>query len=544
MKRIIYAGAALALLAAAPAAANETDFFDCDGFKVPTAAADGTASSWGGMYPLAGDADEASKKAAVASCDAALADPLLQPQFALRRFLLLRSKALYQIALKQGAEAKATLDQAEAVRARLAPGALGGQADAGLALIRAYADYLRGDAVAARAALDAIEKANPYSTQTAALAFGMRATFDPDTAAVRRAMLARVPTDPAVLNQVFWLALYYDDFAEGVRLGPQVSFELPRGRGDSHITGIENRKYEVVSYRAEYAGATAYALAATGQADAARAAIAQGRKDAVTATATADPSVKRNAGDQFADRNQRNWALEAANKKLDLWERAIALRAQAPTMTAEEFIAVKEVKDLPVTIDLLRQLRLKSPAEQAILRQTIDKLAARRDTEMRELGKIDLSAFANLLPRPGAARGTPKFRSAGIGILFDDSNGFYVKQEPRSPYVAVRYGDKYAPKWAIEELTLLAAANAARKAGKDSFLIDTRMMIDRTITTTQYGRTLGTSSNGAELRYRILPVNAAELPAEMESRRWRLIRAQAVIDALGAKYQPPAGSKR
>ena len=90
----------------------------------------------------------------------------------------------------------------------------------------------------------------------------------------------------------------------------------------------------------------------------------------------------------------------------------------------------------------------------------------------------------------------------------------------------------------IEELVLLAAAQQTSKAGKDSFLIDSRLFVERSLTTYgMYGINYGTSNNGYEARVRILPVNGGELPPGLEHSRWRLIRAADVEASLGGIYR-------
>lgn len=541
MKRIIQAAGLAALLAAAPAAADQGDFYACDGFKAPDGTIDGTqSSSWGGMFAVKAVPPEPDTlRAAVASCTTALADPVLKPDYQFRRYLLLRAKAVYLIALKDGAEAGAALDQADALLDRMGARVPSPDYRDSDAELRIAVEYLAGNADAARTKAAALQQAHPYSARVNQALQTMRVLFDPDPAALRHAMLARVPTDPVLLNELFWLALYYEDYPEALRLAPQVSFELPRGRGDSHISGMKDHQYDVIENRAEQAGAVAYALVAAGQGDASQAALAKAHKDIADASQVPTPAADDRAA--VTDRDLRVYAAQNATGKLGRWEAAIALRGQAPGMTLETFVTAmkeKDLRDLPIMIDLLGQLKLKAPGDQLELRRIVEMLRQRRDDEMHELEKFDLNMLADGLPRPGA-RAWPSFRAAGDGFIFGDSNGFYSKQESRSPYLNVRYGDDSAPKWAVEDLTLLAAATYARKAKKDSFLIDSRMLVNRTIRMLDYrGQTTSTQSNGVELRLRILPVNAAELPANLESSRWRLIPVQAVINELGPTYAP------
>lgn len=540
---MIAAMAPLGLLAAAPAAAAEIDFRVCDGYPAPAGGADGTQQTW--LWGLIDDAQPKAvshEEAAIAACDRALADPLLLPGYGVRRALLLRAKAVNQLILARTADALATLDQADAVRL---PEPFFAQRYAeGNRLLRAYADYRDNRLDAARAEIAAVEKGRRYAAWTMGMTYSLQLAYDHGWPQLHAAMLGQVATEPAAIGQTFWASFYYQDFDEALRLGPQISYTLPQGRKDSRIKGIDDHPYEVITRRADRDGAMAYALAATGHADQAAAAIARARAD-LTAARTPPGASDADPAEARTDLQRRQMAADEGGTKIDLWEAAIALRARAATMTVETLgPAVKEagVNKLPIMIDMIGRLKPADPVSQSIQHRLITTLEQRRDTEMEALAKFDFDALNRALPRPGVAAG-PSLKGAGDGLVFGDANGFYSKKEPDSPYLNIRYGNQVASQDAIDDLTLLAAATYARKAGKDSFMVDSRMLVTRTIRTIRYYGASSTSSNGAEVRLRILPLNAAELTPAQEPMRWRLIRVQDVFDQLVPLYPAPAARR-
>jgi hypothetical protein len=519
VKRIFEGAAIAALLVALPASAEDADFRICDGYTAPLDGNDGTLKSWGWGMADTGAAGGATSEDAVAACDRALADPRVTEAFGIRRALLLRGKAIHQMARDRNAEALATLDQADLAIGTVAPGPFTPRFANGQHLLRAYAAYRLGHIEAARSDLAVIDKAFVYNSGMTVTALAMRLSFERDWPQVRRALAAGVPINPARINQLFWAALNYGDFAEALRLGPQISFTLPRGRNDSEIEGIEDRPYDVIEVRADYAGARAYAFAALGQAEPAKAEIARARQDSAVA----------------ARRLHQPGAAEArAMAKLSLWEAAIALRSRAQAMDAGALAAaIKEANlgQLPVAIDLFAQLK-PSDTGQATARSLVADLEAQRTTEMRAAATFNFADMIRALPEPKPATGPGLFR---VGSIANSSGGFYAKDEPNSPYLGVRYGNPSQPPTAIQDLGLLTVAYYVRKAGKDSFLIDSRLYLTRHIVKFG-GQNMG--ADGDEIRFRILPVNAAELRPEDESVRWRLIRVQDVEDQFRPLYEP------
>jgi hypothetical protein len=350
---------------------------------------------------------------------------------------------------------------------------------------------------------------------------------------------------PAGFFRLFWMTMVYSDFKSAADIGQEVSFDLPRGRSDWQIQGLEAEKYEAIEKRADVAGARAYALTALGNADASRAVIAAAEADLVEVTA---PLPELPLGDKYKksviEKHDRQMdAGRFASNRLNRWKTLIAVRARANTMTINELKGVLDPK-LPETMivlpDLLGQLKTNSPADAAARDGVVKMYYAKIDESRAKDDALTIRELVELLPRPETSSMVLTFKSTGDGYFLSDLNGFYVKREDNSNYLNIRYGGYLTSRATIEELAMLAAAQQARKVGKDSFLVDSRLFVQRTLTTytTFYDRNGTTSNNGYEARIRILPVNAGELPADLEHSRWRLIRAADVEAALGAIYKP------
>jgi hypothetical protein len=550
-KMMLAASAALFVLSAGPAAADKTDFPVCDGYPAPSKKADGmTQGTW--LYGLASRTEDVRRNQysfgaeEAARCDKALADPLLQPQFWLRRGHLLQAKAMHQIEAGDAEGALVTLAASDAVGAAHADLFFADSVGLGNRALRAFALFKLGRRDLALAELDAVDQARPYAADLRSLTRAIRLANTPDVGAQRALLMAAVPTDPSRLVQLFWIGMVFSDFQQVAAIAPQVSFDLPRGRGDWQIEGMEARRYELIETRAEFSGATAYALAATGQGEAARKMMAQARADVaeVMVPPPPPPPGKALKPKVVAEYQARRSAGVGAGKALDRWDAALELRETAPGMTMDAFNAAvrrKGLRNSPAFFDLVGRVQPKTEADKAAHRRLTSTLESQRASELRELWTISFRDLVKMLPRPEREKMKPRYKPAGDGFWLSDATGFYVKREPDSPYINVRFGSDVASRAMVEELGMLAAAMQAKKLGKDSFLIDSRMIIQRTVQVySYYGGLQSSYPSGNETRLRILPVNAAELPAGLEHSRWRLIKVADVIAALSPRYSPPA----
>jgi hypothetical protein len=90
-----------------------------------------------------------------------------------------------------------------------------------------------------------------------------------------------------------------------------------------------------------------------------------------------------------------------------------------------------------------------------------------------------------------------------------------------------------------EEQAILRAADRAIAKGAVSFVIERRMDIRYSVTTTQYGMALGTYDDGYESRLDVRFFKAGEPGADC----WRCLKAADVRSNLAPIYRPVASAK-
>jgi hypothetical protein len=536
--RILVCGLAAAMFTAAPAAAALGDFYACDGYAPPGKKSDGiTTGAW--LFGLASRGTEHRRSdvnsvgsAAFAACDVALADPSLEPRYWLRRANLLQGKALHLIAMERDEEALAVLRQSDST----APSGdilFGESIGIGNRALRAIALYRLNRTGEARAELAAIERSRPYANSLRALARTVRLIFEGDSEAYFSVLRQEAGYDPNLLELIFRGSILYGRFDDAASIYGQISDDLPRNHGSFVIQGLEAQGYERIAGRADLAGAMGYVLVAQGKAEAGRALIAQARRDLAAASTPPVPTGGRIRGSVKRDYDQRVAAATRGGGHLDSWEQALALRAEAPTLGLRELserVQAALPKNTPVVVDLIRQSKAASEEER---RGAAAEFLRLIEEARRRALTLNYADIAKMLPRPETAAAKPSFKRAGDGIILDNNQGFYSRKHGDSEALTVGYASNLAPPAMVEELAMLAAAMKARQAGKDGFVIESRLLIQRSTTIVGYGAA-SEAPSGYDVRLRILPVSKAALPAGVDA--GRVIDAVQVHDRLYPKY--------
>lgn len=522
--------------------AVRADFETCDGFRAPSGKSDGISpgAGLGTLFfaqPTQRRNQSAVGGAAGEACDRALASALLLPEHGLRRANLLQARAMHQ--LSDGANAAALETIAKSDAAGGSDPFFMDSVRQGNRALRAVALFRLDRKAEARAEADAIRAHRPWAATQRSLSHQVRLMFENDPAQMSTMLTDQIPYNPDLMTPLFWMSMLYGDHADAVRYGRQVSFDLPRGRGGWTMEGETERPYLLIGKRADLGGALAYALLASGQGAQADAALAEARAevDAAIQPPPTPPDGRKIGKRKQADYQSRIVAGQVATSRLDMWMVAMALRREAPTLTLAQLtekLAQPAFRQVPVVPDLLKQVGRATPEERATLPQTIAALDAQFDTERRGATTLKFEELAKLLPRPEMARMRPSFGKADA-ILLSGNNGFSVKPHTGTQSLTVRYGSDNASAAMVEELALLAAAEQARRAGKAGFLIESRVMVERTTSiSSMYGGS--TFPSGYEAQLKILPVDAGALPAGMEAAKWRVLDAGAVQAALASKY--------
>jgi tetratricopeptide (TPR) repeat protein len=542
--RLFLCGVSAAIFTAAPAAAANGDFYACDGYVAPGKKSDGiTTGAW--LFGLATGNTEYRRGAAlsvgspgVGACDTALADPLLEPRYWLRRANLLQAKALHLIAMEKDEEALAVLRQSDSA-APAGEALFGGSIGFGNRALRAISLYRLNRIDEARAELSAIERGRPDANSLRALARTVRLLFEGDSDSYFRVLGKEAGYDPNLLELIFRASILYGRFDAAAAVYGQISDDLPRNHGSFVIQGLEAQGYERIAERADLAGAMGYVLIAQGKAEAGRALIAKARRDLAGASTPPVPTGGRIRGSVQRDYDRRLAAATKGGGDLDGWEQAIALREAAPTLGLTELSERTRTslpQNAPVVLDLISQAKASAEERRAATAEVTQAI----DQARRHATVLDYAQIAKMLPRPETAGTKPSFRRAGDGIILDNNQGFYARKHDDSEALTVGYASNLAPPAMVEELAMLAAAMKTREAGKDGFVIESRLLIQRSITS-GYGPAQSGVPSGYDVRLRILPVSRAALPAGLEA--GRVIDAVEVHRRLYPKYTaPPAAA--
>ena len=254
----------------------------CDGYNPPRGSQDGVA----GVRNLLVNAESSRTQPAfgrgVAICDAALADPRLQPQMSMRRANILQARAMHKAESGDAAGAFSDLGESDTLIGRDAYGrrSIGASSQ----LIRAWTQLRNGDReAAARTAREAmaLRPFEPVYRDTAAR-IHLAATGDWERFVADSRELAVI--DPNRLLPVYLILTMRGEWEEAARIYPQIVLTVPRNRGGYTITNLVSRYGEQLRMQAELHGTYAYSFAARGMPEeaarelaAARAAIGIGR---------------------------------------------------------------------------------------------------------------------------------------------------------------------------------------------------------------------------------------------------------------------------
>ncbi len=548
MRSRIWLAALPLMMTPLAAQAAAADFAACDGYAAPKKKSDGiTKGTW--LWGLASTNADFRRGTVfvgargIAACDAALADPLLVDAFWVRRAHLLQSKALHQMSDNAFKEALATLDQSDAIGAAHADPQFNNSIKLANLALRAIAYYRLERKEDARAALKAVTDARPWSVSLRQMTTAIRTTYEGDYETQKAVLHDQARIDPRKLHVLFWLAMSRGEFEEAAADAHELSFDIPRSRHDWATESAEVRAYALIRERASVAGATAYALAATGKVEASAHEYQRGLDEIEDATQPPPPDERGRPPGKQAMRDydlRKASGVEAQNMLRD-WGRAIALRREASGMTVGELLALKDRptgEALMVAADFFAQVKATDFKQADGLNQVIDMLRKRQEEFRQKALTISFNQLVKQLPRPETAQMVPKMQREGGNILRSNLNGWAVRKADDPALVNVRFGDAVGSSALVEEAAFLAAANHVASLGKDGFIIEASQLIVRT--TQVSGMYIGSYStpSGYELRLLLRPVDTAAPSADIESSRWRIVKVRDVQAALNGKFPP------
>jgi hypothetical protein len=546
---------ALACTVAAPAWAKPLPpmhFSDCDGYGAPNAHFDGLRSSSGLIVKFSVSGHPVPiviGRTGVQACDTALADPALLDTYWMRRVTLLRARAIHKLAA--GDDAGALEDVAKAREAMkdesdlLVRRSLG----LGLDLVRAYALSKTNHVDEARKLAAAVLAERPYNRHVGmavAAVVGNEGLRAGDSAVLKT--LGRL--DPRFVDAMFELAFDEGRFDEAIRLHPHIAPPvkgIDEGR-DKEETAYQmaRRDSQTLMHTAERRARLAYALAATGHGDKARAELAAAKaliaEHPVPTTPPPPPPGQKEDRKAREARTRASLAVIAdteAGAFVTKWEKLVEWRLGLEGADADKIIPQINPNGLSLNgahVDLLSTANRKRPSsELAALAKTLaGRIAAPPDDRHSE-AKMLFEGLPQLEVRKTVS-GYQQSHSL-FAILWGGISGFKTIGDPKTGKATVEYLGQNSSSMVVEEMALLRAADLARQNGHSGFLITGRRDYHRQLV---FGRDIrNATEDGFSTQLDVEFVDLAALPPKLATAPWRVLSADDVLNTLGPVYAAP-----
>ena len=553
--------AALAAPELAHADASSAQYRGCDGYGAASSEGDGMTTRASFLFifnpPGYGNTDTSqtrAEQAGVEDCDAALSD--LPEQHWMRKVSLLRARALHHLEALDSVSAIGDLDLAAAAVKDPADPYFSRSLGLGVDLVRALALRIAGDQTKAEAlALQAVA-ARPYNKQVglcALIAVGPHAT--PAALETIRHAIGRL-VSVEVTNE-FVDASESGDFAQVIALHPQLA--TPDEPLESlNMSGSEFAEYNWRNFEnarkfwAWSDGVYAYALAAAGKADEARAAIEAGRARLASDTAPppalspADAKDNEKVSLHNGDVEIRERSVVEGKKTLDTWAGMVDLRIMVLQGKVKDAMVAMRSQTLVrswASIDLVQAIAAALPPKDrpAILpgQNLKDELEQAR---IKRLTSHAHDLFQHLPPAETKSR-IPSYEEAVVPFfamsgskMERDAEGYRIAGPDDQGVMTVSFRGVWAGEATVEELALLAAVDAARKAGKKGVVVLKNQDVRYTLGTTYYGTPVRTDPEGYQTELHVVFVDPAALPQQYVGAGWRVIDADQAYTSLAPIY--------
>lgn len=480
----------------------------------------------------------ASNEKALQACDRLLATALEEDDPWDLRANWLQRRAVHLIALKDYDQALTDLDASDAIGKQKGDILFDQGVAIGNGMLRAIALGRSEKTDAAYAELDRIATIRPHATALNGTIDRIRYHFSKDIDGILARNVEKIKWQPDVMRMLVPLYIWRGNLEAASKIVDEVSLIDPKPQsgwvmyGGMGLGGDVQKKIELDMQRA-------YIWSGIGQKDKGKALIAEARAD-ISEFVGSEPVAAK--GEKVSKSKLRDYEARKA-KGLQLenlvgrWEKAIQLRQDALTTPAEE-LSDRDSSALGVGtvagIDIMRQLKFNGAEEGAAVAKVVKDLD---EAIARDLFKIDNADLARILPEAEYLKDIPNFGWGGSNLLFGNGKGYSQAKEKGSDISTVRFGTFSGSGPTAEEMALLAAAAYTEKDGKDSFILLARRAVKRS-QTVSYGWYGGgtTYDAGYESQLRLVMLDSANLPAEWQDRKARLITVKEVRDALKPHY--------
>lgn len=545
--------AAMASIMASPAVArDEPEWTMCDFGPDPQAGVFGRGR-WlnNGMHEgafveaVSVGRGPATLKAAIAACTAMLDRPELTAEQWLRRISLLQARAAHRIDAGDAAGALGDLDQVAALIPATADRMeVDRSLTAGTLMLRAEAFSRLGRKQEAAEALTAAASRRPWNSRLQRLAGSMlvkdRAKSSTKGENISAGELAiadqRLRLDNDARSARAMLRFVAEDYAGSLhdwRLVRPAPGELTQSY--ISVQGVTVRGMPGIPVRTvDPSRLMSAALAAVlaGDGEQARRWIAQAKTTAQNLPAPSQFEINFNA---IIDKDQLTREL---NRRSRLIDAAIALEAGDKAKARALFLGATPLAlDLP-TLAFGRRVLPEANLDAAIVNEESGdrnkgEASATESTAIRP--PVEARAIYASLPRYDAGNNRNGYSGQ---IPFFKASGFKTTPMADGRGVTVRFLGETSMATAVEEMTLLRAAELAKEAGKTAFLILERRDLKQTKQFTYGGSRVGNAiPAGFITELDVAFVDPTALPPTLADEADRLIPADQVIAALAPIYK-------
>ena len=540
-------------------------FAQCDGYGAPNDQSDGmiqylTSSIfikniWTGVFR---DRPPFGEPHGIGACDAALTTlDQKYPQHWLRKTSLLRARAMHRLVIGDTVGALKDLDAIDAAAVDRSDVFYQRSIKLGADLVRVYALRTSGRLAEGQTLAMQAWASRPYALD---IAEATLTAIGPDISVENSEKLLRSFASymPTAGDFLYRDAFEHGRYAEAVEIYPGIQpTPIPGDNSlqyrDTILLEEGNRALTEVFWALE-GGRRAYALAALGRQDEARAALKAAR-DRLNAAMAPSPALPDNASmdarTRAAIHDQTNLQLRTSGEPvLDAWTTMVEARILVLEGKPEDAWAYLHKPNARVAnngpmAELLDSIGKLDPARASYAADYMRRLiAARHSKPTAELG-----ALFDALPEAETRGRLPDYREDVTNGLFGktvgfDENGFNLTPGNEAGVTTVKFRSRRATLQQLDELALLKAAEIARAAGKSGLVVVERRSIRHKINAIPNVRGTGTP-DGFEVQLDVMPIDAAVPPAKYQTMRWKILDANAVYSVLAPTYlQNSAGQGR
>jgi hypothetical protein len=519
-----------------PAIAAKQDFQACDGMKSPNKDEDGLANqpnddAYGYRF-LGYMGGFAAQK--VKNCTAALEDERLLSQQSLRRANLLLHRAMAYVDLNNPDKALIDIEAAETATQSLASDPLYKRTmGVSLMLAKASAFSAKGNYTEAGIIARNAVGGRPYSTKVHAAASYIIMQSDSALDEFSDPMRSLSRLSPDVFEIRFSNAITAGRFSEALLLYRRIK---PKNTPLNGSTAIFAQSPVVKDFldEADRAVNASYALAATGKPIEARALFLE-ISDRVQAALGPD---KRQNG-PFTDFALIKAVFQWLSTSKKLVE-ARALVAEGKSADGLKLLVGTSIPNTALGLDLVQSMHASLPADKQSLAPEPATIAIAM-AEKRKEAKFKATELLTFLPARERTEKIATYKKANKSILDGltagyAQDGFRSKTNPVSGITTVEFLGKTASAITVEELTLLHAADLARRQGKKGLLIVARRDFRRTLQRTYNGIPQSSSSAGFKSELDVRFVDLANIPPEVANDADRLLDVDAIYNNLAPIY--------